>query len=194
MIQQVAFSSRVGDRWSFAVEFEGIGNPPKAWNEWWGSLWLWVNGQVVGRPFEIEMVMTGFDSLVESAQESETRTNSLLSSLPADQALDLVMWARYGDDSSPPEYLVGNPLLLPRHEVLPRWTGPFFDGWEAVLIQEGLQERFIFRQKGSQVSEAHWPVGTFKSLVLEARDKFEKLATAGTGGGGMLWGSSPYSM
>jgi len=178
-MKQVAFCSRVGNRWNFAVEFEGIGDPPRAWNEWWGSLWLWANGQVVGWPFEIEMVMTGFDSLVESAQETETRTSGLLSSLPAYEALDLVMWARYGDDK-PPVHFDGNPSLLVPHEVLPRLTGPFFDGWEAILIPEDLQERFIFRQEGGPVSEAKWPIGTFKRFVLQSRDEFKKLATAST--------------
>lgn len=70
MREKVAFSSRIGDRWTFAIEFEGIGSPPKAWNEWWGSLWLWVDGNVAGRPSEFEMVMTAFDSLVESAQQT----------------------------------------------------------------------------------------------------------------------------
>jgi hypothetical protein len=175
MKQQVAFYSRVGNRWSFAVEFEGTGDPPKAWNEWWGSVWLWADGHVVGWPFEIEMVMTGFDSLVESAQE--TRTGGLLSSLPVNEALDLVMWARYGD-GSPPSPFAGNPSVLAQHEVLPRLTGPFFDGWEAILLSEGLQERFIYRQGGGQVSEAKWPIGTYKDIILRARDEFKKLATA----------------
>src|SRR5262249_29023443 len=106
MKQQISFSSRVGDRWSLAVEFEGIGDPPKLWNEWGGSLWLWVNGLVVGRPAEIEMVMTGLDSLVESAQATETRTNVLLLSLPANESLDLVMWAQYGE-GRPPKHFTG---------------------------------------------------------------------------------------
>jgi hypothetical protein len=72
MKQKVRFSSRSGDRWTFAIEFEGVGEAPKSWNEWWGSIWLWVEGQVVGWPSEIEMVMTGFDSLVESAQQIPT--------------------------------------------------------------------------------------------------------------------------
>jgi hypothetical protein len=42
---------------------------------------------------------------------------------------------------------------LARYEVLPRLTGPFFDGWDAVLIEAGEEERFIFRQEGA---EARW--------------------------------------
>lgn len=179
MKQQISFSSRVGDRWSLAVEFEGIGDPPKLWNEWWGSLWLWVNGLVVGRPAEIEMVMTGLDSLVESAQATETRTNVLLLSLPANESLDLVMWAQYGE-GRPPKHFTGEPSLLVPYEVLPRLTGPFFDGWEAILIPDGLQERFIFRQKGDQVSEVKWAIGTFKGIILQSRDEFKRLAASRT--------------
>jgi hypothetical protein len=186
MKQQAAFCSRVGNRWIFAIEFEGIGDPPKVWNEWWGSLWLWANGQIVGRPFEIEMVMTGFDSLVDSAQKSENPAAANLASKPASEALDLVMWARYGVDDTPKGF-EGDPILLCQHEILPLATGPFFDGWEAILLAENSQERFIFRQVGGRINEALWPGGTFKSLVFQALDEFKKLATAS-----LMPSSSPY--
>jgi hypothetical protein len=179
--QKVAFSSRIGDRWTFAIEFEGIGDPPKAWNEWWGSLWLWVDGHVVGRPSEIEMVMTGFDSLVGSAQQTRTGLSTPLQlSVAAEEALDLVMWARYGSDDRAPGSFVGDPSALKRYEVLPRLTGPFFDGWEAVLIEAAQQERFILRQEGADVREALWPAGTFRSVVQLALDDFKRFAVAGS--------------
>ena len=178
MKRRAMFSSRIGDRWTFAIEFEGIGDPPKSWNEWWGNLWLWVDGQVVGCPSEIEMVMTGFDSLVESAQHIPTGPSGPLQpSVPAVEALDLVMWARYGDDDRAPGEFVGAPLDLARYEVLPRLTGPFFDGWDAVLIEAGEKERFVFRQEGAEAKEAIWPVGTFRSVVHRAVDEFKRLAT-----------------
>ncbi|HET9363728.1 MAG TPA: hypothetical protein VFP71_01955, partial [Candidatus Angelobacter sp.] len=164
MKKRIAFSSRVGNRWIFAIEFEVIGDPPRVWNEWWGSLWLWIDGRVVGTPFEIEMVASGFDSLLESLyqleQQAENRTSAFLSSLPGNQALDLVMWAQYGEDESPVGF-DGNRELLRVHEVLPRGS-PFFDGWQAILLSDRLQERFIFRQEGGQVNEVKWPIGTFE--------------------------------
>src|SRR5579859_2288391 len=179
MRQKVAFSSRIGDRWTFAIEFEGIGDPPKAWNEWGGSLWLWVDGHVVGRPSEIEMVMTGFDSLVESVQQTRTgHSGPLQPSVPAGEALDLVMWACYGSDDQAPGSFVGDPAALTRYEVLPRLTGPFFDGWEAVLIGAGQEERFILRLEGGEVREALWPAGTFRSVVQQALDDFKQFAAA----------------
>jgi hypothetical protein len=177
MKQKVGFSSRIGDRWAFAIEFEGIGDPPKLWNEWWGSLWLWVDGQVIGCPSEIEMVMTGFDSLVESAQQAPTGLSGPLQpSVNALEALDLVMWARYGSDDRAPGGFVGDPSDLARYEVLPRLTGPFFDGWEAVLVGTGQEERFIFRQEGAEAREVLWPEGTFRSTVQQAIDEFKRLS------------------
>jgi len=178
MKQEVVFSSRVGDRWTFAIEFEGIGDPPKIWNEWWGTLWLWVNGAIVGRPSEFEMVMTGFDSLLESAQRIPTGLSGPLQpSVGAAEALDLVMWSRYGDDDQAPEGFVGDSAELERYEVLPRLTGPFFDGWEAVLIEAGPEERFIFRHEGVETREVRWSVGTFRSVVQQAVSEFKRLAT-----------------
>ena len=177
--RQLAFSSRIGDRWTFAVEFEGIGDPPKAWNEWWGTLWLWVDGQVVGRPSEIEMVMTGFDSLMESAQQNTAEAaSSLLLSLGSEKAVDLVMKASYGSDDGTACSFVGDPSVFKDYEVLPRLTGAFFDGWEAILIHVGEEERFIFRQEGTVLREAFWPAGTFKSIVERALKEFKRLSSA----------------
>jgi hypothetical protein len=179
MKRKIMFSSRIGDRWTFAIEFEGSGDRPKSWNEWWGSLWLWVDGRVVGCPCEIEMLMTGFDSLLESAQQTPTGLSSPLQpSVPSVEALDLVMWARYGNDDRAPGDFVGDPSDLARYEVLPRLTGPFFDGWDAVLIAAGQEERFIFRQEGAGVGEVLLPAGTFKSTVQQSIDEFKRLAAA----------------
>jgi hypothetical protein len=178
--RQTEFSSRVGNRWSFAVEFEACGDRPRRWNEWWGSLWLWADGYVVGRPFEIEMVMSGFDpllgSIYQAEQNTENRTSALLASLPANQALEWVMWAQCGEDD-PPKGFQGDEALLGVHEVLPRGS-PFFDDWQAILLPEGLHERFIFRRDQGEPSEARWPRGTFRSVVLQAQDEFKKLARA----------------
>jgi hypothetical protein len=182
MRRQVAFSSRVGDRWSFAIEFEGSSDQPRVWNERWGSLWLWVDGQVVGRPSDIERVMPGLESLRCSAKKAERGSNRLLASIPASAALNLVIWAHYGDEGSPPAPFAGDRSLLLPNEVLPGSTVSFFDGWEAILIEDGTEERFIYRQHGTQASEARWPRGTFKTVALQARDEFKRLATAGIGG------------
>jgi hypothetical protein len=176
MKKEVAFSSRIGDRWTFAIEFEGVGTLPRTWNEWWGSLWLWVDGCVVGRPSEIEMVMTGFDSLAESAEITADAPTPAMSSAPAGQLVDLVMWASYGRGDRAPDSFIGDPSALTQYEVLPRLTGAFFDDWEAILIKAGPEERFIFRRGGCDVREAIWPTGTFKSIVQQALTDFKRFA------------------
>lgn len=162
------------------MEFEAFDNLPRAWDEWWGSLWLWADGAVVGRPFEIEMLVAGFDPLLESLnqmeQNTENRASAFLASLSTSDALDLVMWAQYGE-GDPPKGFDGDPALLAVHEVLPR-VSPFFDGWDAILVAEGLRERFIFRRKEGEVKAANWPRGTFRAVVLQARDEFQKFARA----------------
>jgi len=176
MKKTVLFSSRIGNRLEFAIEFEGIGEAPHVWNECWGYLWLWACGKVVGRPVEIEMIKTGLDSLVDSVLQAPV-IYQIDSSLSAQQALDLVMWARYDRKPPPPVQFIGDIDALAQHEVLPRLTGPFFDGWEAALLASELEERFIYRQEQGIVVEAKWPKGTFSNVVLRARDEFKKLAT-----------------
>lgn len=171
------FGKRVGNRWTFAVEFEIHGDRPAAWNEWWGSLWLWVEGRLVGRPDETEMVLTGLDSLQESASEERIPASSILSTYDSKEALDAVMWARYGGDGpSPLKFPTKNEEGLFSLEVLPRRTGPFFDGWEAILLEQAGTQRFVYRQEGGDVVEAVWPHGTFSHVVGDARAEFESLA------------------
>jgi hypothetical protein len=177
MKREVVFSSRFGDRWTLAIEFEGIGERPRKWNEWWGSLWLWVNGRVVGSPSEIEVVMTGFDSLMESASQNINKLELWQSSAPAEQALEFAMWANYGTEDEAPADFCGNPEFLKTLEVLPGLTGPFFDGYKAVLLRAGQNERFIYQPDGEAIVEASWPAGTFRSVVLGAFEVFKKLAT-----------------
>jgi hypothetical protein len=54
----------------------------------------------------------------------------------------------------------------------------FFVNWDAILLPESLQERFIYRWQEGEVSEAKWPRGTFRSVVLQAQEEFQKLARA----------------
>jgi len=174
---QPILSKRIGNRWMFAVEFEIHFDAVKAWPATWGSLWLWVEGRVVGKADESEMVMTGFDSLHEVAIETGTRANPLLWGAPLHDALDVVMWARYESDHEPAlARLISDPASLFPFEVLPRWTGAFFDGWEAILLENNTSERFIYRQESGSPIEATWPLGTFRQVVNEAKYDFEKAA------------------
>jgi len=173
---QYVFGKRVGNRLSFAVEFEACATPrPRLWNEWYGYLWLWVEGLAVGNPTQYEMVMVDLGSLQASAVETGSRKSDFLSSSSSNEALEMVMWAVYGDDDPVKDKLVPQRESLEHFEIFPR-RKTFFDGWEGVLVEEGGKERLIYRQEGKPVHEAVWPLGTFRDIVLEAMSEFEKLA------------------
>lgn len=168
---------RVGDRWIFALEFDIQGDLPRAWNEMLGSLWLWTRGHLVGTPYEIETIKTGLDSLQEAATEDREPASRILSKCNGREALEKVMWARYGEDHDlPPGMAAVDKEALFSLEVLPRRTGPFFDGWEAILVEDGAGERFIYRHEETAVVEAVWPKGMFRRVIDQAITEFEGLA------------------
>src|SRR5437867_4365151 len=105
---------RVGDRWLFAVEFEIRRTPlvPR-WNECWGSLWMWIEGHVVGKPYETEMVFTGLGSLLDSANQGRSEASSIIAAYSPEQALKSVMRACYGDDDPP------NAISVKREDLTP---------------------------------------------------------------------------
>jgi hypothetical protein len=175
MSEQV-FSRRIGNRLTFAVEFEVHDSPaPRLWNEWWGYLWLWVEGNVVGNPFELEMIMIALEPLSGIAYPMESETAKVLSTHTSEEVLEMVRWAVYGEDDPAMEKLVLHREKFLSFEIFGGSTGPFFDGWEAVLLKEGATERFIYRQRGRGVIEAVWPLGTFHDILSEARNEFERL-------------------
>lgn len=172
-------SERIGDRWKVAVEFEIRSDKPRKWNEVVGSLWLWLNGNVVGRTSEREMVLIGLESLQEAALEDRSLGSQLLAGRNAKEALETVMWARYGDDDQRPAGVsAASEDILTALEVLPRRAGPFFDGWEAILVNRNETERFIYRKEREEVAEVALPVGSFGTVVSEAKNRFERIARA----------------
>ena len=156
----------IGSRLTFAVEFSVEPRLTNSAVEWWGCMCLWVAGDCVGNPAELELVSIGMASLVRSARQV-SRTSSLLSNLPTDRALDAVKWAVYGEDNPELERLVGS-ADLGKFEVLGTSAGPSFDNWEAILIEEGEDERFLYRRSGEPAKEASWKSGTFREIVLQA--------------------------
>ncbi len=111
-------AKRAGSRQVFAIEFEINPGQNGPVNEWWGNLWLWVNGKCIGNPDETEMVSVGLGSLVNSAQKTGARVSPLLSSLPPDKALDCVMWAVYGDEDPTFQALIASRESLYPFEIL----------------------------------------------------------------------------
>ena len=167
-------SQRVGSRHLFAVEFEVKPDRALSPNEWLGSIWLWVEGRCVGEAHEIEMVSIGLDALVHAAKATRSTISSLFDSLPAEQALDRAMLVIYGEDDEQDKGPVSPDLA--NLDILPTSAGPFFDNWEAILVEAGAEERFIYRRLGNQVFEARWKINTFRDTVLEAERKFLQIA------------------
>ena len=54
--------------------------------------------------------------------------------------------------------------------VLPRRTGPFFNHWQAVLVEH--DNAFIFREEQREVCEGAWPLGTFRDGVSRTKLEF----------------------
>jgi hypothetical protein len=123
------------------------------------------------------MVMTGFDSLDSSARDGRTEASSRLAGFSSRDALDLVMWAHYESSDRPavPEISGGDENLCCL-EVLPSTAGPFFDGWEAILLVRDERESLIYRHEGGALHEGTWQVGTFERIVGQAKTEFERLA------------------
>ena len=131
----------------------------------------------MGAPFETEIILIGLDSLYEAAREDRNVASPVLAPCSAMEALEAVMNARYGShDLSALKGPTRSEEDLLSAEVLPRRIGPFFDGWEAVLLEGIGKERFIYRSGGRNVIGASWPIGTFRDVIVEARMEFERIA------------------
>jgi hypothetical protein len=169
---------RVGNHATFAVEFELTHTAPSKWNEWYGSIWLWAGARQLGNPFETEMVAIALDSLTDTARETGTRHNSIIPVESAEQILEIVMSACYGNTDGRISSLVRDEERLHPFEILPRRTGPSFDGWEAVLVEYDDTERFIFREEKGEVRELSWPLGTYREVVLRANHEFQSFTQA----------------
>jgi hypothetical protein len=134
----------VGSHDHIGIDFEVKCDVNARPDTWWGRLSLWANGQHVGND-EVEMVSVGLGSLWNAALKTHSRKSALLSHMPSREALDTVMQSIYGDENLCAQALV-NSTDLSAFEVLPQGD-PFFDDWEAILIEVEEEERFILQKK-----------------------------------------------
>jgi|ERR1700722_1220154 len=162
----------VGARECLSVEFSVRPDLNTPTNEWWGTICLWIDHICVGNPNEVEMVSVGLGSLAHTAQHTGSRVSSALSSRSATEALESVVQAIYGEEGL--EWLSAEEAS--KFEVLSSAAGPSFDNWEAILLEQGQFERFIYRREGHPVCEARWKLGTFKEISLGAWAELKSLA------------------
>jgi hypothetical protein len=94
-------------------------------------------------------------------------------------ALDLVMWAVYGNSNEEFERMITNRESLQVFEILPSTTGPAFDSWEAIIIESDEAECFVWRREGDQATRSRpFPIGTFWRAAEEAKTWADGLITA----------------
>lgn len=163
----------IGSQESFGIEFDVKCDPAVPSNTWWGRLWLWADGVLVGNMNDIEMVSCGLGVLLNALHKTASRKSDLLSSLPAREALELVMCSVYGNNDAYVRRLAGS-MDLRSFEVLPG-GGPFFDEWQAILLEESETERFIFRKEGEPTFKCSWRMGTFRNIVLQAETELRNM-------------------
>ena len=170
----------IGNKHDFGIELNI--NEPGRVDELYGTLWIWACGGLIGNTSATELVVIGLDSLQELTTENLRDGSSILSKFTSEQALDAVMWCRYGIDDSPPIPLTEHEInALIAVEIFPRRAGPFFEGWEGILLRDDSAERLIYRKEGQATNIALMPVGSYANTVRAARDAFNMLSSPDMG-------------
>ena len=138
---------------------------------WLGRVWLTANGQVIGNVEDRfqEQIGIALGALLGAAQDTGKRQYHLLQGLSPEGALDLVMWAVYGDDEVHPELSDADRKMLATCEILSSRGGPAFDDWEAIIVESGDRETIIWRREREQVQTRTFPLGTFWAATERAQ-------------------------
>lgn len=138
---------------------------------WLGLVWLSIGGQVVGNVEERfqEQIGISLGALLGAAQQTGKRNCRLLEDLSPDDALDLVMWAVYGDDEQHPELADADRNLLSKSALLSSMGGPAFDHWEAAIVETDDTETIIWRREKGQAQRRTFPLGTLWSAIEQAQ-------------------------
>ena len=164
----ISLERRIGSREVLSIEFSIEPQLDKPVNEWWGHIRFWAGGRCIGNPDEIEMVSIGLGALEAVGKQTGSRASPLLMRLPPDAAIDRVMQAIYGEEEAETERVSFDDMT--KFEVFPG-ASPFFDNWEAILLEEGDHEKFLYRHVRQPAQEMTWEIGTFRNIT--ARANFE---------------------
>ena len=139
---------------------------------WQGRVWLNVEGQIVGNPEREaqEQIGIAIDALARAGRNTGKRRHPAMRGITEELALDLVMWAVYGDSNEEFERMITNRESLQVFEILPSTTGPAFDNWEAIIVESDEGECFVWRREGEQAPQSRvFPIGTFWHATEEAK-------------------------
>lgn len=190
MMSEACLSGRIGSRWRLSLEWDvrvDLQRPwlnsadvenervelvlTMPWYKWLGSMWLWVDGNLVGDPVQIEEIGVGLEHLSKFSDGTGSRSSRLIPSLSGRAALDLVLRSVYGEDAETITMKHGD---LSRHELMPGGC-PFFDNWQAIMYETEACEVLIWRKDGDDdVRIAQWPIGELKRTVVEALEYFRR--------------------
>lgn len=145
--------------------------------------YIWVGGRVVGNTDEAEQLVHAFSPLSEIARRSGDRPDSRFTGMTNLQKLDLVIWARFGEDEEFDAEHWGTQDRervrqegLMRYEVVWRGHSPYTDGWEAILVERDTTETFIWRRwrgQEAEVQEVSLPRGLCGKVATLACQWFE---------------------
>lgn len=176
-----------GDRWHFGIECEVQDCDVDPWGtlEPFGSFWLWVDGRAIGNTNESEQLTLAFSQLRSSARYAGQRLDDRFPGMSNLDKLNFVRWVRWGeDDEFSGERWGGRHLDMARTEdvesywVIPPGHSPFFDGWEAILLEGETTETLVWRywrKETVECEEAAVQSGTFAEVCLKACDWFDRL-------------------
>jgi hypothetical protein len=186
-----------GDRWRFGIECEVQEGDVDPWGSRgpFGSFWFWAGGQIVGNADRAEQLIHAFRSVDLVRNSSGNRRASDVPGASCLDKFDFIIWVRFGEDAEFDAGRWGNReiaelrgLDLTRFEIIPRGESPFHDGWEAVLLEDGERETFVWREWRGELGHSHelsLPLGEFSRVLTLAGDWFRRLPsnTAGRAGG-----------
>jgi|SRR5579859_182738 len=176
-----------GDRWHFGVECEVQDCDVDPWGtlEPFGSFWLWVGGRTVGNTDVSEQLTIAFSQLRSSAGYAGQRTDDRFPRMSNADKLDFVRWVGWGEDHEFRAERWGSRCLdkaraedVESYWVVPPGRSPFFDNWEAILLEGETTETLVWRhqQKGfAECEEAAVHSGKFAEVCLKACDWFDGL-------------------
>jgi hypothetical protein len=182
-----------GDRWRFGVECEVQDCDVDPWGtlQPFGSFWLWVEGRAIGNTDVSEQLVLAFSTLRASVRGAGRRSDDRFPDMTNLDKLNRVRWVRWGDDDEfRPELWGGkSPDEARAEDVQPYWVvppgdSPFFDDWEAILLERETSETLVWRhQRGGSSSsqEVELPLGFFSEVCTRACDWFDRFQQARMG-------------
>jgi len=164
-VQPGLFRFLFGDRWEYAIEVEASDPDPLPAS--WGSLWLWVEGEIIGNPQADEQLGIVADWLRYLASMAGKRPASVFHDLDATSRLSLFEWWSSQSKSDPPYEWWSNPDFDATNYFLSHiQAGPALDHWWAMLMETEDAEIVTWRAPGSTaVRDACLPKGTYNDVV-----------------------------